>query len=242
VAIYKSKVKHACRVADRIVAISEQTRNDIIEFLNVDPDKISVVYQGCHENFSRSCTVDEISSIRSKYGLPSRYVLNVGTIESRKNVLLAVEALKNVAPEVHLVVVGRATGYFDKVKKYIRDNALESRVHFVHKAAFADLPAIYAGAEIFVYPSLFEGFGIPLVEAIKQGVPIITSTGSCFREAAGPDAVYVDPGNSKEMSENINRIISDELLRQSMIAKSREYVRRFEPSIIASDLMKVYQG
>jgi len=242
VAIYKSKVKHACRVADQIVAISEQTRNDIVEFLKIDEKKISVVYQGCHENFNRKCTAEEINLVRDKYSLPSRYLLNVGTIESRKNVLLAVEALRNVDSEVHLVIVGRSTEYFDKVQKYILHNSLGKRVHFIHKVSFADLPAIYAQAEIFIYPSLFEGFGIPLVEAIKQEVPVITSTGSCFREAAGPDAVYVDPNNANELSARINQILNDKSLRNSMVSKSREYIRRFEPSVIASELMKVYQS
>lgn len=242
VAIYKSKVKHATHVADHIVAISEQTRQDVIEFLKIDPAKVSVVYQGCHQNFKRELASQDLEEVKKKYGLPSKYILNVGTIEPRKNALLIVKALGQIDQKVKLVIVGRPTSYLDEVQKYVQDKKLMKRVLFIHKADFADLPAIYSMADVFVYPSLFEGFGIPLVEAITCKVPVITSTGSCFREAAGPSAVYVDTSDHQTLALEINQIVDNPQVRTMMVSESLEYIRKFEPEVIANDMMRVYQS
>lgn len=241
--IYTKKLTYACKEADCIIAISEQTKNDLIEFLKVPAEKIVVVYQGCHPNFHRNFSKEELSSIQMKYHLPEQYLLNVGTIESRKNVLLLVKALKEMKnTSIPVVIVGRPTAYLEDVKSFIATNALEKRVQFIHKASFADLPAIYQLSTVFVYPSLFEGFGIPLVEAIACGVPVITSTGSCFSEAAGPAAIYVDPQDVKGMSSSIEKVLADSSLRQSMVEQSTEYIKRFEAEVIAREMMKVYRS
>lgn len=241
--IYTKKLRYACKEADFIIAISEQTKSDLIEFLKVPAEKIVVVYQGCHPNFHRNFSKEELSSIRNKYNLPDQYLLNVGTIESRKNVLLLVKALKEMKnTTIPLVVVGRPTAYLDEVKAFIAANGLEKRVQFIHKVSFTDLPAIYQLSSIFIYPSLFEGFGIPLVEAIACRVPVITSTGSCFSEAAGPAAQYVDPQDMKGMAASIERVLADSSLRESMVEQSTEYIKRFEPEVIANEMMKVYRS
>lgn len=243
VRIYKAKVKSACNRADRVVAISQQTKSDLIDFLNIEPSKIDVVYQGCHPIFKQFITEAQLDSVRKKYSLPKEYILNVGTIESRKNAALIVEALAQlpVEEQIPLVIVGRETEY----KKVIIETALRHKITdkiiFIHNANFLDLPAIYKAALVFIYPSLFEGFGIPLVEAIESSVPAITSQGSCFSEAAGPDAVYVDSANSHELMLAIQRVVSNETLRKSMIEAGKRYISRFEPAQIASDLFKSYQ-
>lgn len=243
VRIYKAKVKSACNHADRIVAISQQTKSDLIDFLNIEPSKIDVVYQGCHPIFKQAITQSQVDHVRSKYNLPKEYILNVGTIESRKNAALIVEALAQlpVETQIPLVIVGRETEY----KKVIIDTALRykitDKIIFIHNANFLDLPALYKAALVFIYPSLFEGFGIPLVEAIESSVPVITSQGSCFSEAAGPDALYVDSANSHELMLAIQRVVSNETLRKSMIEAGKRYISRFEPAQIASDLFKSYQ-
>lgn len=241
--IYTKKLTYACKEADCIIAISEQTKNDLIEFLKVPAEKIVVVYQGCHPNFHRSFSKEELRSIQQKYHLPEQYLLNVGTIESRKNVLLLVKALKEMKnTSIPLVIVGRPTAYLEEVKSFIAASGLEKRVHFIHKVSFADLPAIYQLSSIFIYPSLFEGFGIPLVEAIACGVPVITSTGSCFSEAAGPAALYVDPKDVKGMADSIEKVLANPSLRQSMVEQSTTYIKRFESEVIAGEMMKVYRS
>ena len=238
--IYDWKLRSACRSADKIIAISKQTADDLIEFLEIDPAKIEIVYQGCHPNFKKVHSLDQLNEVKKRYKLPKEFILNVGTIESRKNVLLLLQTLKHSKHDLPVVIVGRATLYLKQLTDYIIANGLEKRVAFIHNASFADLPAIYQLAKVFVYPSLFEGFGIPIVEAISCGVPVITSQGSCFVEAGGPDCLYVDSKNPKQLAEALNTILSDESIARQMTERSKTYIERFEPTVIATALMNVY--
>lgn len=242
VRIYEAKVKAACRAADRIIAISRQTAEDVISFLGVPESKVDVVYQGCHPQFTQVKSSEEIAKVKRHYNLPGQYMLNVGTIEVRKNVILAVEALSLLPPasRIPLVIMGRETSYKKSVISAARKAGVADSVIFLHNAAFIDFPAIYQGAQLFVYPSLFEGFGIPLVEALESGIPAITSKGSCFTEAAGPDSVYVDPGDIEEMALQMNRLLSHPEIRQRMIGAGKRFVEKFSPSAIAPQLMSVY--
>ena len=242
VRIYKAKVKAACMSADRIVAISRQTADDVISFLGVSDAKIDVVYQGCHPQFKKKKSSQEIIAVKQKYNLPDQYILNVGTIERRKNVILAVQALGLLPPasRVPLVILGRETSYKKSVVAAAEQAGTVGSILFLHNASFQDFPAIYQGAQLFVYPSLFEGFGIPLVEALESGVPAITSKGSCFTEAAGPESVYVDPGDVEAMALHMNRLLSDSTLRQRMIISGKKFIEKFSPSTIASQLMSIY--
>jgi glycosyltransferase involved in cell wall biosynthesis len=239
--IYTRKFKTACSSADVIVAVSQQTANDAIEFLNADPSKIRVIYQGCHPSFKAKYSQDQISQIKKKYGLPDEFILNVGTIESRKNALLILKALRSIKDKIQLVIVGKPTAYKDELVEYIQTHNLSSQVTFVHHADFRDLPLIYQAATAFIYPSLFEGFGIPIVEAINSGIPVITSSGSCFSEAGGPDCWYVDPHDAEELAAAIQSVVSDKDSVKIRVGKSEDYVKQFEPKVIAEGLMSVYQ-
>ena len=244
VRIYEAKVRAACASADRIIAISRQTADDVISFLGVPDAKIEVVYQGCHPQFIHKKSNEEIETVKRKYNLPDEYILNVGTIEKRKNVILAVQALGLLPPgsRAPLVIMGRETAYKNSIIAAAKQWDVIESIVFLHNASFQDFPAIYQGAQLFVYPSLFEGFGIPLVEALASGIPAITSTGSCFTEAAGPDSVYVDPSDIEEMALQLNRLLSDWDLRQRMITSGRKFVEKFSPSIIASHLIALYNA
>jgi glycosyltransferase involved in cell wall biosynthesis len=244
VRIYEAKARAACKAADRVIAISRQTAEDLVSLIGVPESKIEVVYQGCHPQFSQVKSDEEIRNVKKKYRLPERYILNVGTIEIRKNVKLAVEALGLLPPSarIPLVIMGRETSYKSDIVAAARHCGVEGSVIFLHNAEFQDFPAIYQGAQLFVYPSLFEGFGIPLVEAMESKIPVVTSTGSCFREAAGPDAVYVDPGNAEELALQMNRLLSNDELRRQMIVAGTRFIQKFSPATIASHLMKVYSA
>ncbi len=244
VAIYKAKVKHACKTAQKIISISEQTASDLVHFLNVPQQKIVTVYQGCHPQFKKVLSASEILKIRKKHRLPEQYLLNVGTIEARKNVILIIRALSRIPKEnrLPLVIVGRETEYKREIViEALQRNVWESII-FLHDIPFTDFPAIYQGAKLFVYPSLFEGFGIPLVEAIESGIPVITSNGSCFSEAAGPSSIYVEPTNAEELAFQINRVVHDSELREKMVNEGQRYTKRFLPSQIANDLLSVYNA
>ena len=243
VSIYKAKVKSACHQADRILAISRQTQQDIIDFLKVDPAKIEVVYQGCHPNFRKLFSDQEIREIRELYNLPQHYILSVGTIEERKNVLLLIKALA-LLPEdlqIHIVIIGRPTSYKNKiVEEAVRLGVIE-RIIFLHDVSFADLPAIYQGADVFVYPSFFEGFGIPIVEALESSVPVIAATGSCLEEAGGEGSIYVNPEDKDELASQLTRVLKDNKLRSDMIVAGKQHVTQFHPQEIAKILVGVYK-
>jgi glycosyltransferase involved in cell wall biosynthesis len=115
------------------------------------------------------------------------------------------------------------------------------RIIFLHDVSFADLPALYQGARVFVYPSIFEGFGIPIVEALESSIPVIAATGSCLSEAGGPGSIYVNPLDEEELAEQLNKVLTDGELRAGMIASGKEYVAQFEPKVIAEKLKRAYE-
>ncbi len=239
--IYYSKFKSAARYADRIIAISEQTKRDLVSFFGVQSDKISVVYQSCHEAFKKQFTTEEKTDIQQKYTLPDKFILQVGTIEERKNLLYTLNAMLNLK-DVQLVVVGRKTDYFKKVNAFIYQHNLQERVHFKSVDSMEDLAVIYQMAHVFCYPSIFEGFGIPVIEALYSNVPVITNKEGVFPEAGGPDSYYVDLNDPKEMSDLIEELYSNEDKRKLGIDKSRTFVSKFDEAVVMAELEKVYRS
>ena len=239
--LYKTKYLRSCRVADRIIAVSQQTKNDLIELWDIDEKKISVVYQGCHPNFCKQVSENQKKTIRKKYNLPETYLLNVGAIEPRKNQLLILEALKAGAIDEPLVIAGRTTDYVNELQQFIEKKKLKGQVHILPNVDFNDLPALYQSASIFIYPSHFEGFGIPIVEALQSGVPVIAAKGSCLEESGGPDSRYVSPNDPAELAEQIMIIDRDNHLKDSMIEKGKVYAEQFSDEAIANQLMKLYK-
>ena len=230
------KFKKAANTADRIIAISEQTKQDIIQFLKVPESKIDVVYQGCHESFKQDFSETFLNEIKEKFSLPDRFLLNVGTIEERKNLLSVVKALKET--NIPLVVVGKKTDYWKKIEKEFTKNKVE--VKHLENVSMTELAAIYRLADVFIYPSLFEGFGIPVIEALYSKTPVITSNLSCLPEAGGPDSCYIDPYNIGDIRAKILFLWNNESERNRRAEKGFEFVQKFNDDKIASDLMKVY--
>jgi glycosyltransferase involved in cell wall biosynthesis len=240
--IYELKVRYASIHADKIIAVSEQTKLDLINFFNVEESRIEVIYQNCDPIFLSKVTEHEKTRIRNTYNLPEEFLLNVGTIETRKNSLLIVKALKKLQDNIHLVIIGKETPYTQVVKKFIANNNLMSRVHFLKNVSFQDLPGIYQQASIFIYPSVFEGFGIPVVEALSSGIPVIAATGSCLEEAGGKNSIYVDPNDSDELANQINLLINNTEKRELMIRSGFEHINNFSNQQIADKLFKLYQN
>ncbi len=237
--IHTIKARYATRNADVVVAVSEQTKRDVVDFFGVSPDKIQVIYQGCQDIYKTRFPSDEIDHVRKKYGLPERYILNVGTVEHRKNILVGVKAIEHI--NEHLVVVGSETDYAVKVKDYITEHKMQSRVSFLKGVSNADLAMLYQGASLFIYPSLFEGFGIPIVEALNSDTPVITSKDGCFSEAGGTGSIYVDPHNPAELQAAITRVFSDETLKKNMVEQGRKHALKFSDENIADQYIKLYQ-
>ena len=238
--IYDYKFRHACHEADLIIAVSECTKRDVVSFYGVEPDKVRVIYQGCDEAFARPIDAALKAEGRGLYRLPQRFVLQVGTIEARKNALLSLKALRHMPADVHLVLVGRTTAYADTVARYADAHGLAGRLHVLHYVPFEHLPAIYACADAFAYPSEYEGFGIPIIEAINAGLPVVAATGSCLEEAGGPAQLYVPPTDDEAMAQALLQALDPDRRRQ-MVAEGRAYVARFAPDSAARQVMECYE-
>jgi glycosyltransferase involved in cell wall biosynthesis len=223
-----------------VIAISEQTKRDIVQYLGIPESKITVVYQGCHQAFKERYSATQKEALIKKYQLPKQFILNVGTIEARKNILVAVKALKNI--DTTLVLVGRKTAYTKEITTFIAENKLEQKVIFLQGLTPEELAILYQLADLFIYPSLFEGFGIPIIESLFSKTPVITSIGSCFPEAGGPSTYYINPTSVDDVAEAIRKILGDKALQQKMGEDGHVYAQKFTDETIAKNLIKVYQA
>lgn len=239
--IYAWKFRRTLQEADCIIAISECTRRDIIHYGHVPAEKIKLIYQSCSTFFKQPVSEDVLQKVNARYELPSRYIINVGTIEERKNIALAVKALPLLPADLHLVIVGRRTPYADAVLQEADRLQVAHRVHILTGVPNADLPAIYQMAEACVYPSRYEGFGIPIIEAIQSGLPVVACTGSCLEEAGGPDSLYVSPDDAESMADAIRRSLKGAEGRHERILRSQHYVHRFEGTDVASQVLSLYE-
>jgi glycosyltransferase involved in cell wall biosynthesis len=240
--IYYQKFKYSAQISDKVIAISEQTKTDIIHFLNIDENKIEVVYQGCNPIFYKEVSTERKIEVAQKYNLPKQYILNVGTVEKRKNILSTVQALHLQKIDIPLIIIGGHTSYQDDIENYIAQHGMKNQVLIYNNVPFNDLPALYQLSELFIYPSLFEGFGIPILEALNSKIPVITTRGGCFSEAGGLHSMYVKPDNIEEIGEGIRKTLSDTQLKNTVIEEGYKYAQKFNEDKIAENLMNVYLG
>lgn len=240
--IYTWKFHKTIKQADRIIAISECTKRDILEFGKINPEKIEVIYQSCNPKFTTTPSEQDIENTTVKYNLPKRYLLCVGSIEERKNLMLAVNALPFLPDDIHLVAVGKKTKYADKVNKQADKIGVSQRLHLLSGVSDDELNVIYKKAEVFVYPSRYEGFGIPIIEAIFCGLPVVACTGSCLEEAGGPDCSYVNPDDTEGMATAIMHLLNDKEECKRRIALSLEYVQKYKGVNIASQVFELYKN
>lgn len=234
--LYAWKFRQTLREADHIIAISQCTKRDIMQLGNVPEERISVIYQSFAPRFKSSP-----SSPRGDGQQAAPYILSVGTIEERKNVLLAVKALHYLPANLSLVLVGRATDYARQVRRYADHHGLGRRVIMRHDVSNDELPSLYAGAEAFVYPSRYEGFGIPIIEAISMGLPVVAATGSCLEEAGGPHSLYVSPDDPEALARALRQVLRGAPGRDERISQSRNYIRKFEGCDVARQVIGIYQ-
>jgi glycosyltransferase involved in cell wall biosynthesis len=240
--IYRIKTTRACKKADKIIAISERTTQDIISFFQIPKEKIEVVYQGYHPKFRLKVSEKKKNGIVVKYQLPPCYLLFVGSIEARKNLLLVIKALKKIPEDVHLVAVGKSTPYQQQIEEYAEKSGVKPRLHILNQVPFEDLPAIYQAAQLFVYPSFFEGFGIPILEALSSDIPVIAANSSCLEEAGGRHSFYINPTDEDELAIRIKNILNDPELAARMVRAGRKYLKRFSRKRIAEQLMQIYKS
>jgi glycosyltransferase involved in cell wall biosynthesis len=235
--IYYRKVKYACAAATKIHAISKQTREDIITFFNTDPEKIEVVYQSVAPKFYE---IQNAGKLLKKYELPEKFILSVGTIEHRKNQLSLLKAVHSSKIKNTIVFVGIPTIYSAELLKFISDNKLDKQVKFLSNIPKKDLAGLYQLATMSVYISLFEGFGLPVIESMASGCPVITSNISCLPETAGDAAILCDPKNIEEISGAIKTIIDNEEEREKYIGRGYERAKHFHPAYFSEKMISLY--
>lgn len=239
--IYEHKYHTSCKNADMIIAISQQTKEDIINYWNIAEERIEVVYQGCNPVYYNKASESKKEAVKQKYNLPDNYIVSVGTIEERKNLMLTLSAMVEGKIDLPLVACGKYTPYRDKLWEYAVRHGIEKRVHFHHDVALEDLPAIYQMADVAVYVSLFEGFGIPILEALNSGTPMITSKGGVFPETGGDACLYVGQYDLEEMIHALKTALYDSQRRQDMIDRGYMYALNFRDEKVATNLHKVYE-
>jgi glycosyltransferase involved in cell wall biosynthesis len=240
--IYRHKFKSACERSDVVIAISEQTKRDIIDLYKVREDKIRVIYQDCNPVFKEQTQEQERNEILRLYGIQKPYILCVGTLEERKNQLRLVEAFNQLGHnDFQLVLIGKATAYTARITDFITKYNLHSRVFILQNVPTQHLPGLYQSAEIFAYVSIYEGFGIPILEALHSGTPVLAAKGSCLEEAGGPGGLYADPYKTEDISHQLETLITDVNLRKSLIEAGRDHISQFTGAHIAAQLVDLYE-
>ncbi len=237
--IYSAKARSAVARARIVVAISEQTRRDLVERYGVPEARIRVVYQTCDEAFRAPVAEERLREVAARWSLPPAFLLAVGTIERRKNLLLVLRAMEKLA-DVPLVAVGRETPYAGEVRAFARAHGLEGRVRLLSGVPTPDLAAMYRLATVALYPSRFEGFGIPILEALFSGTPVVTTRGGVFPEAGGPGSAYVDPDDPDALREVLAALLADEGRRAAMREAGLRHAARFSDEAIADALCAAY--
>jgi len=251
--IYRKKFRHACRNADAIIATSNYTKEEIIDLYQIHPDKIHVCYQSCNPAYGQPLRIETLKAIRKKYHLPETYFLYVGSVIERKNLLQICKALFALQPsmDIPLVVIGEGKKYKDNVQGWLAQHGLLNQVIFLADTKAAndplyqsglDFPAIYQNARAFIYPSVYEGFGIPILEALHSGIPVIAARSSSLPEVGGNAALYFEPDDMNGLCDQLWKAAYDETTRLQCIERAKQHIIQFSAERCAAGVMQVYRS
>ncbi len=234
-------IKHSVRQADIVFADSESTRQDIIKILNASSDKIKTIHLGVEEIFLKKRNKKELKQTQNKYSLNKKYILFVGTIEPRKNISTLISAFAKLQrKDLDLVICGKLGWMYKSIFKTMKQEKVEKQVKLLGFVPDEDLLNLYAGAEMFVYPSFYEGFGLPIVEAMASSCPVITSNLSSTKEIAGDAAILINPNSEQEITISIEKILRNKNLRQNLIKKGLERAEKFTTINAAKNTLKYF--
>ncbi len=239
--IYKLKTKYAAKHAHKIIAVSNQTKHDLMELYGVNEKKIEVIYPIVDYVFQTTDNGQQTTGIL-KNNLPAKYILNVSSFFLRKNqqtLIRAFDIIKNKVEE-DLVLVGGTGNTQKEIEQLIAAKNLQSRVKILSSVSNHQLAAIYKVASLFVFPSLYEGFGMPIVEALFSKVPVIATKDGCFEEAGGKNSVYINPTSPEEMADSILKVLNNANLKTQMTESGFVHAQTMTAKIIAENTIKVY--
>ena len=237
----RGSIKHA----DLVIADSEYTRKDVVELLDIPEGSVMTIYPGIDQVFMHPRKNREMQEVLKRYNIDYPYFLFVGNIDPRKNLRGLLTAFGRFIDKhkkgVRLIIVGKRTSQADKELQIIDELGLGEQVRYLGYIPRGDLPALYANARIFIYPSFFEGFGFPVLEAMASGTPVITSNTSSLPEVCGDAAYYVTPGSVSSLVQALEKVDSDSRLRKAMISKGQKRARRFSWERTAIETIDCYK-
>lgn len=245
VLIYRRKFRYAAEVSNQIVAISEVTKRDLIHYYQIPEQKIKVVYQACDQRFYTRCTPQQSEAIRKRYSISSPYWLFVGSIIERKNLLRVCEALSKLDATMPLLVVGKGEQFKQRVIDFLKEKKLTQQVifledHFTSSQIYQDLPVLYQMAFALIYPSLKEGFGLPVLEAMASGCPVITSNHTSMTETGPNTALLVEPLHTESILEAMKQLMLQPDQREQFIQTGIQAALQFTPDKCAQHMMNLY--
>ncbi len=232
------------RFADRIIAISEHTKKDIIDILKIPEEKITVIYEAADEACKYVADQKIIDSVKSKYGISGNYLIHIGTINPRKNLEFLIKVFSEVVKKHHdlkLVITGKKGWYYEGLFKLVEELSLKKNVIFTGYIEDDEKPALYTGAKIFLFPSLYEGFGLPILESMACHTPVISSNTSSLPELIGDAGIKISPHKKDQWVQSINKLLANEEYRQELVAKSLVQLKKFSWDKCAKETIKVYE-
>jgi glycosyltransferase involved in cell wall biosynthesis len=233
-----------CRRANAIVTVSESSKRDIVTHYGLDPARVTVIHEAAAPEFAPS-PPDRLDEVRRRYGLPEQYMIHVGTIEPRKNLTRLVEALQRLRESgltIPLVVVGGKGWLYGEFFQQLEQSPVRDAVLFPGYVPSADLPAIFSAATVAVVPSVYEGFGLPVLEAMACGTPVVSSDASCLPEIGGEAALYFDPYDVAAMSDAIAGVWGDTRLRDEMRDQGLAQAAKFSWKRAAAETWALYES
>jgi len=241
--LYQLKIwgKYSINSAKKILTISMASKNDIINEYGVASEKIEVVYPGVKE-IPKNMKHKDMDELNGRFNINKEYILFVGTLQPRKNITKLIEAYSKLDTNVGLVVVGKKGWQYDEILDAPNKFEVKDRVIFIHDATDEELPSLYKNAKFFILPSLYEGFGLPVLEAMQYGCPIITSNVSSLPEAGGDAALYIDPENVEDIKDKMQKLLDDEKLRTELIEKGHKHVKKFSWEKSAKQTIEILES
>jgi glycosyltransferase involved in cell wall biosynthesis len=235
----------AARRAAAVITVSQSAKTDIVRVLGLTPDKVRVIYEAPSPHFHRLTDRGALEDVRRRYDLPERFVLHVGTLEPRKNLIRLLKALAMLRQahqmDHRLVLVGNQGWHHGEIFAAVERFDLRSCVQFAGYVPLDDLVAVYNLADALVFPSLYEGFGLPVVEAMACGTPVVTTTRGSLREIAGDAAIFVEPTETESIADGLRQILEDANLRAELRQRGQERVKQFSWERAAHQTLQVYQ-
>ncbi len=241
--IYKLVITNAVRISKKVITVSQNTKQDVVRLFRIAPEKITAIWNGLTTDF-HPCRTEEHHAVRQKFQLSQDFLLYTGVWREHKNLVRLLRSFSDVQkqfPNVQLVITGKKDPHYPEVLKTVETLALQKSVRFVGLVDFEDLKKLYSAATLYVFPSLYEGFGLPPLEAMAAGTPVVASRVSAIPEVCGDAAEYFDPYNVVDMTEVIKTVLATSEKQKELTQKGFERIKLFSWDRAAEETLKILQ-